>query len=95
MATNRRQIDAPPEGVCAVLSDADCYAHWVVGSRDARDADPRFPAEGTSFHHSVALGPLDATRRLSPKAGCTTSRATSTRSATPRSHRRPSFWPAS
>jgi len=59
MSTVRRQIDAPPERVWAVLSDADSYAHWVVGSRDTRDADPRFPAEGTSFHHTVAFGPID------------------------------------
>ncbi len=59
MSTSRRQIDVPPERVWAVLADPDSYAHWVVGSRDTRDADPRFPAEGTSFHHTVALGPID------------------------------------
>ncbi len=59
MSTTRRQIDAPPEKVWAVLADADNYAHWVVGSRDIRHADPRFPAKGTSFHHTLAFGPLD------------------------------------
>jgi uncharacterized protein YndB with AHSA1/START domain len=59
MSTTRKQIDAPPERVWAVLADADNYAHWVVGSRDIRDADPGFPAVGTRFHHTLAFGPLD------------------------------------
>ena len=59
MSTARRQIDAPPERVWAVLADPDSYAHWVVGSRDTRSADPGFPAKGTSFHHTVAFGPID------------------------------------
>lgn len=59
MATTRRQIDAPPDRVWAVLSVPDNYAYWVVGSRDVRDADPRFPAKDTSFHHTFAFGPLD------------------------------------
>lgn len=59
MATTHKQIDAPPERVWAVLADADNYAHWVVGSRDVRDADASFPARGASFHHTFAFGPLD------------------------------------
>lgn len=59
MSTTRRQIDASPERVWAVLADPDNYAHWVVGCRDIRDAHPDFPAAGTSFHHSLAFGPLD------------------------------------
>lgn len=59
MSTTRKQIAAPPEKVWAVLADPDNYAHWVVGSRDIRDADPAFPAEGTSFHHTLAFGPID------------------------------------
>ena len=59
MSTTQRQIAAPPEKVWAVLADADNYAHWVVGSRDIRDADPRFPAVGSSFQHTLAFGPID------------------------------------
>ncbi len=59
MATTHKQIDAPPERVWAVLADADSYAHWVVGSRDVRDADASFPARGASFHHTFAFGPID------------------------------------
>lgn len=59
MSTTRRTIAAPPERVWAVLADADNYAHWVVGARDIRDADPGFPAVGTSFKHTLGLGPID------------------------------------
>lgn len=59
MSTTRRQINAPPEKVWEVLADPDNYAHWVVGSRDIRHADPRFPAKGTTFHHTLAFGPLN------------------------------------
>ncbi len=59
MSTTRKQISAPPERVWEVLADPDNYAHWVVGSRDIRDADPGFPAVGTRFHHTLAFGPLN------------------------------------
>ena len=58
MSRTQRQIDAAPERVWAVLADPDNYAYWVVGSRDIRKAEPGFPAPGTSFHHTLALGPL-------------------------------------
>lgn len=51
-------IDATPERVFEVLSDAACYPHWVVGAKAFRGADPDFPAVGTRFHHSVGVGPL-------------------------------------
>ncbi|MCW3011851.1 MAG: hypothetical protein JWO90_2255 [Solirubrobacterales bacterium] len=59
MSTTRKHIAAPPEKVWAILADPDNYAHWVVGSRDIRDADPGFPAVGTRFHHTLAFGPID------------------------------------
>ncbi len=59
MSKTEKQIAAPPERVWAILADADNYAHWVVGCRDIRDADPDFPAVSTRFHHTLALGPID------------------------------------
>lgn len=59
MSTTRTQIDASPERVWSILADPDNYARWVVGSRDVRDADPGFPAKGTSFHHTLGFGPID------------------------------------
>ena len=67
MARNEAYIDAPPQAVWDVLADADAYADWVVGSRHIRDADPDWPAAGSVFHHTVALGPVnlrDNTRAL-------------------------------
>ena len=58
MSTNRRFIPAPPQAVWDVLADPDSYAHWVVGSKRVRDADPSWPAPGSRFHHTVGFGPF-------------------------------------
>jgi uncharacterized protein YndB with AHSA1/START domain len=58
VATATITIDTSPEDVFAVLSDADSYGEWVVGSDAIRDADAGFPAQGTRFHHRVGVGPL-------------------------------------
>ena len=79
MSTNRRFIPAPPETVWKVLADPGSYAHWVVGSKRIRDADPSWPAPGSRFHHTVGFGPFtvddhteslayDPPRRLELKA---------------------------
>lgn len=59
MAQNTIHIDASPERVFEVLSDADSYGYWVVGSKRIRDADPDFPAAGSRFHHVVGFGPVE------------------------------------
>ena len=58
MATNRRFIPAPPEAVWRVLADPSSYAHWVVGSKRIRAADPTWPSPGSRFHHTVGFGPF-------------------------------------
>jgi uncharacterized protein YndB with AHSA1/START domain len=58
VATIERTMSASPEAVWDVLADAGEYRHWVVGSKDVRDADPAFPAPGTRFYHAVGVGPL-------------------------------------
>ncbi len=58
MAHNEIHVDASPEAVFAVLADPRSYARWVVGSRRIRSADPDWPARGTTFDHSVGVGPL-------------------------------------
>lgn len=59
MATVERLIAASPERVFEVLSDPDSYGHWVVGSREIRDADSNWPAVGSRFHHTVGAGPIN------------------------------------
>ena len=58
MARTEIVIAAPPERVFEVLADGRRYGHWVVGSREIRDVEPEWPAEGARLHHSVGLGPL-------------------------------------
>ena len=58
MGRTSTTIDAPPAQVFDVLSDADSYGEWVVGSKRVRDVDPDFPAPGSRFHHTVGFGPL-------------------------------------
>ena len=58
MARNQVLIDAAPDTVFDVLTDAEDYPRWVVGASDVRDLDPDWPAVGTAFHHRVGLGPL-------------------------------------
>jgi uncharacterized protein YndB with AHSA1/START domain len=59
MARNVQYIDAPPQRIFDVLSNADNYAYWVVGSKCIRGVDGPFPEPGTRFHHKVGLGPLE------------------------------------
>jgi uncharacterized protein YndB with AHSA1/START domain len=58
MAHNEIQVNVTPEAVFGVLADPRSFARWVVGSRKIRGADPDWPAAGTSFDHTVGLGPL-------------------------------------
>jgi len=79
VARNRVHIQASPEEVFAVLSDAERYPEWVVGAAGIRDQDEDFPAVGSRFHHKVGSWPIglkdhtevlesDPPRRLALKA---------------------------
>lgn len=57
MTTNTCHIDATPADVWAVLADGWLYPLWVVGASRVRDVEPRWPAEGSSIHHSVGVWP--------------------------------------
>lgn len=57
MSLVKREMDATPEAVFAVLADASTYEDWVVGSKDIRDAEPHWPAPGSTFHHTQGKGP--------------------------------------
>jgi NAD(P)-dependent dehydrogenase (short-subunit alcohol dehydrogenase family)/uncharacterized protein YndB with AHSA1/START domain len=57
VARNRIHVAAPPERVAQVLAEPQHYPRWVVGAESFRGSDESFPAPGSRFHHSVALGP--------------------------------------
>jgi uncharacterized protein YndB with AHSA1/START domain len=58
MARNEVFIDAPPETVFGLLSDASTYAVWVVGSREIRSSDRDWPARGARFAHTIGVPPV-------------------------------------
>lgn len=52
MATTETYVNAPPDAVFDVLSDASSYGHWVVGSSEIRAAESDWPEPGSTFHHT-------------------------------------------
>lgn len=58
MAVIHTDILAPPERVFDTLLDAWRFADWVAGAKQVRDVDEDWPAVGSSFHHTVGVGPL-------------------------------------
>lgn len=58
MTTTEIDIDAPPHVTHDVLADAVSYPQWLVGAKRIRTVEPDWPAEGSSFHHAVGVGPL-------------------------------------
>ena len=58
MPSNERFMPVPPTAVWDTLADPASYGFWVVGSKVIRDADPRWPAPGSTFHHTVGVGPF-------------------------------------
>src|SRR5690606_37410820 len=51
-------LDVPPDAVALVLADPRSYEALVLGSKRVRWFDARWPEEGTSFRHSIGVGPL-------------------------------------
>src|SRR4051812_42596787 len=59
MAQNERYIPVSPQRVFDVLADPRQYGYIVVGSKNIRDWDERWPGEGANFHHTVGYGPVN------------------------------------
>jgi carbon monoxide dehydrogenase subunit G len=59
VARNERYIPVPARQVFEVLSDARHYGYMIVGSKEIREADPRWPRKGAAFHHTLGYGPLN------------------------------------
>jgi hypothetical protein len=57
MARNSVTIRARPADVFSVLTDAHAYGFWVVGAKEIRGKDRRWPRPGSRFHHTVGVGP--------------------------------------
>lgn len=51
-------MDASVGAIWAVLADARSYSLWVVGAKDIRDVEGRWPKPGSKFHHTLGMGPL-------------------------------------
>jgi uncharacterized protein YndB with AHSA1/START domain len=58
MATHVITVDAPVERAFVTLEDPRSLAHFVVGNRNVRRFDPRWPVVGTKVDHSIGVGPL-------------------------------------
>jgi uncharacterized protein YndB with AHSA1/START domain len=70
MARNEIVIDAPPEKVYEVLMDPSAFPQWVVGAKQLRGVDRKWPRNGARFHHKVGAGPVtlaDSTKILEKK----------------------------
>lgn len=55
--TTSEVIPASPHEVFAVLVDPTSYPDWLVGARRIRRVDPHWPAVGSSFRHTIGVGP--------------------------------------
>jgi uncharacterized protein YndB with AHSA1/START domain len=58
MSENQVDVKSPPERVFDVIADARTYPLWLVGAKRIRHVEEDWPAEGSSFHHTVGMGPL-------------------------------------
>ena len=58
MAVVEKHVGCPAQQVVAVLTDGWSYAAWVVGASRIRSVDPRWPAPGSTIHHSAGAWPL-------------------------------------
>jgi hypothetical protein len=57
VARNQIEVAVPPSVVFAVLAHPARYRDWVVGAKEIRGFDHRWPAPGASFRHRFGLGP--------------------------------------
>lgn len=57
-STTSELIEAPPEQVFAVLVDPTTYPRWLVGAQRIRSVDENWPEVGSTFRHTIGLGPV-------------------------------------
>jgi len=66
MAVNEAYIAPSPDKVFDVLSDAESYGYWVVGSKEIREVEAGWPGSGTRFGIRWDSGPSRS--RTTPSA---------------------------
>ena len=54
----KKYTEATPTQIWAVLGDGYRYADWVHGTKEIRDVDSAWPAEGSALHYTAGAGPL-------------------------------------
>jgi uncharacterized protein YndB with AHSA1/START domain len=66
MARNEVIVRAHAAEVFEILTDAENYGFWVVGTKEIRGKDPHWPERGSRFHHRVGVGrtTLDDTSKV-------------------------------
>ncbi|MFJ8142763.1 SRPBCC family protein [Streptomyces sp. NPDC096013] len=58
MAVRHRLIERSPEDVWKILSDAERYGDWVVGTSRAELDEGLWPEVGASLRYEIRIGPL-------------------------------------
>jgi hypothetical protein len=58
MAERKTHVNVPPRKVFGVLRDGQSYARWVLGTKDVRSVDARWPKVGSTLQFTAGLGPL-------------------------------------
>ncbi|HEX5566519.1 MAG TPA: SRPBCC family protein [Streptomyces sp.] len=59
MAVRHVLVKTSPDRVWDVLSDADRYQQWVVGTRSTRRAEGEWPKVGTALRYEIGVGPVN------------------------------------
>jgi uncharacterized protein YndB with AHSA1/START domain len=62
VTTSALGLAAPVEVTFDVVCDAALYPEWLVGAHRIREVDDDWPMPGSSFHHSLGVGPLTLVR---------------------------------
>jgi uncharacterized protein YndB with AHSA1/START domain len=57
-AAAKKYTTATPAQVWSLLSDGYRYAEWVHGTKEIRDVDDGWPAEGKALHYTAGAGPI-------------------------------------
>ncbi|MFE2531325.1 SRPBCC family protein [Streptomyces sp. NPDC059371] len=58
MAVRHRLIQKPPAAVWAVLSDAERFEEWVVGTSRVEAGEGRWPDLDATLRYEIAIGPI-------------------------------------